>query len=154
MRERQRTYELMFIITPLRNSEEEINATISRVQQSAAALGGEITNVDHGPPWGRRKFAYPIREYAEGEASRRAFTEGYYVLCHLRLPTTQVGELERALRLNESVLRYLMTLVDAKGQPVPAGTAAGGAILEDEEEEDVDEADFEEEGEEDADEAV
>ncbi|KPV48947.1 30S ribosomal protein S6 [Kouleothrix aurantiaca] len=131
MRERRRDYEMLFIISPLRSSEEEITNAINRVRQSITAAGGEVTSVDQTAPWGRRKFAYPIREYAEGEASRRPFNEGFYVLCHFSLPTTQVSALERALKLNDSVLRYLMTLVETKsaGAPavaaVPVGAQAG-----------------------------
>ena len=128
MRERRRDYELLFIVSPLRSSEEEIANTINRVRQSIAGAGGEMTDVDQSPPWGRRKFAYPIREYAEGEASRRPFNEGIYVLCHFNLASTQIPEIERALKLNDSVLRYLLTLVDprtlGKGRPVVAAAGA------------------------------
>lgn len=123
MRERRRDYEMLFIISPLRSSEEEITNAINRVRQSITAAGGEVTSVDQSAPWGRRKFAYPIREYAEGEASRRPFNEGFYVLCHFSLPTTQVVTLERALKLNDSVLRYLMTLVETKSATAPAVAA-------------------------------
>jgi small subunit ribosomal protein S6 len=128
MRERRRDYELLFIISPLRSSEEEIANAVNRVRQSIAGAGGEVTDVDQSPPWGRRKFAYPIREYAEGEASRRPFNEGIYVLCHFNLASTRIPEVERALKLNDSVLRYLLTLVDprtlGKGQPVATAASA------------------------------
>ena len=128
MRERRRDYELLFIVSPLRSGEDEIANTINRVRQSIAGAGGEMTDVDQSPPWGRRKFAYPIREYAEGEASRRPFNEGIYVLCHFNLASTRIPEIERALKLNDSVLRYLLTLVDprtlGKGRPVAAGAGA------------------------------
>jgi small subunit ribosomal protein S6 len=131
MRERRRDYELLFIVSPLRSSEEEIANTINRVRQSIAGAGGEMTDVDQSPPWGRRKFAYPIREYAEGEASRRPFNEGIYVLCHFNLASTHIPEIERALKLNDSVLRYLLTLVDprtiSKSRPVAAGADTSAA---------------------------
>ncbi len=130
MRERRRDYELLFIVSPLRSSEDEIANTINRVRQSIAGAGGEMTDVDQSPPWGRRKFAYPIREYAEGEPSRRPFNEGIYVLCHFNLASTRIPEIERALKLNDSVLRYLLTLVDprtlTKGRPI--ATAAGAEV--------------------------
>src|SRR6476659_885438 len=131
MRERRRDYELLFIVSPLRSSEDEIANTVNRVRQSIAGAGGEMTDVDQSPPWGRRKFAYPIREYAEGEASRRPFNEGIYVLCHFNLASTRIPEIERALKLNDSVLRYLLTLVDprtiGKGRPVAAVADSGAA---------------------------
>jgi small subunit ribosomal protein S6 len=149
MRERRRDYELLFIVSPLRSSEEEIANTVNRVRQSIAGAGGEMTDVDQSPPWGRRKFAYPIREYAEGEASRRPFNEGFYVLCHFNLASTRIPEIERALKLNDSVLRYLLTLVDArtlgKARPiaVSAGAEAGAADSFDDEELGEDDADAE-----------
>jgi small subunit ribosomal protein S6 len=130
MRDRRRDYELMFIVSPLKSSEEEVNTTLTRLTNGIAALGGEVVDFNHAAPWGRRKFAYPIRAYAEGEASRRIFTEGYYILCHFRLPTTQLTEFERTLKLNDAVLRYMLTLVDTRGaqaQAVPASADASDA---------------------------
>jgi small subunit ribosomal protein S6 len=117
----------MFIVSPLRSNEEEIANTVNRVRQAIAGAGGEMTDVDQSPPWGRRKFAYPIREYAEGEASRRPFNEGFYVLCHFSLASTRIPEIERSLKLNDSILRYLLTLVDARAQtkPRPVAVSAG-----------------------------
>jgi small subunit ribosomal protein S6 len=140
MRERRRDYELLFIISPLRTGEEEINSAINRVRQSITAAGGEVTSVDQSAPWGRRKFAYPIREYAEGEASRRPFNEGFYVLCHFNLSTSQIPAIERSLKLNDSVLRYLLTLVDVRGQAAPkASTVAVGADTADTDADDLEE---------------
>jgi small subunit ribosomal protein S6 len=152
MRERRRDYEMLFIISPLRGSEDDIASTINRVRQSIAAAGGEMTDVDQSPPWGRRKFAYPIREYAEGEASRRPFTEGIYVLCHFTMASTRIPEIERALKLNDSVLRYLLTLVDprtvGKSRPVAAGATAESSAAESFDADDLDELDDEAEDEE------
>jgi len=127
MRERRRDYELMFIISPLRSSEEDITTTVNRVQQAITVAGGEVTNTDQSAPWGRRKFAYPIREYAEGEASRRAFNEGYYVLCHFSLSAARIPDVERSLKLNDAILRYLLTLVDTRLQATPPAPVALGA---------------------------
>jgi small subunit ribosomal protein S6 len=150
MRARQRDYELMFIVSPLRASEEDITNTINRVQQVITNAGGQVSGVDQTPPWGRRKFAYPIRKYAEGEASRRAFTEGYYVLLHFSLLTSQIPEIERALKLNDAVLRHLLLLVEHKAAaPVLASVDGAGSFGDDEgdEDEDVDDdVDEEDEG--------
>ena len=120
MRDRKRDYELLFIASPMRSSEEEISATIERVSQQIVAVGGTVNAVSQTSPWGRRKFAYPMREYAEGESSRRVFTEGYYVLINCTLPTLQIRELERTLKLNDSVLRYMLTQVEAPAAPADA----------------------------------
>lgn len=116
MRERRHDYELMFIISPLKSSEEEVTAAISRISTTITTLGGEVLDTNHAAPWGRRKFAYPIRAYSEGEASRRIFTEGYYVLIRFKLPTNQIVEFERPLKLADSILRYMLTLVDMRAE--------------------------------------
>lgn len=120
MRDRKRDYELLFIASPMRSSEEEISAVIERVSQQITAVGGTVNAVAQTAPWGRRKFAYPMREYAEGESSRRVFTEGYYVLVTCTLPTLQIRELERTLKLNDAVLRYMLTQVEVHAAPAEA----------------------------------
>jgi len=125
MRDRKRDYELLFIVSPMRSSEDEIAATIERVSQQIANVGGTVSTVQQSSPWGRRKFAYPLREYAEGEASRRVFTEGYYVLIGCTLPTVQIRELERVFKLNDAILRYMLTQVEAR--PAAAGEVAAEA---------------------------
>jgi small subunit ribosomal protein S6 len=152
MRERRRDYELVFIVSPLRSSEDDINATIGRVHQAITAVGGEVTTTDQSAPWGRRKFAYPIREYAEGEASRRAFNEGFYVLCHFNLAAAHIPDVERSLKLNDAVLRYLLTLVETRGQAASVGSSvasgtASAAALDTDEDEDEDEDEFDDEDE-------
>lgn len=134
MRERRRDYELLFIISPLQSNDEQIQALIQRVQQLIGSIGGEVLSTDTGTPWGRRKFAYPIREYAEGEPSRRNFTEGYYVLITFNAGSTRLGELERSLKLNDSVLRYMLTLVEKQGRSALA-VVADEAVEEDEDDE-------------------
>jgi small subunit ribosomal protein S6 len=111
---------MMFIISPLQSNEEGVAATIERLRQAIANAGGEVTAVDHNAPWGRRKFAYPIYEYAGGEASRRGFTEGFYVLMHFSLASTKVIELERTIKLTDQILRHLITLVEKKAQAAKA----------------------------------
>jgi len=112
MRERLRYYELMFIISPLHSNEDEVSALIQRIQQSIEAAGGEVSSINHSHPWGRRKLAYPIRAYAGGEASRRNFTEGYYVLMHFTLASVNVIEVDRTLKLTDAILRFLITSVE------------------------------------------
>ncbi|WP_322487453.1 30S ribosomal protein S6 [Chloroflexus sp.] len=114
MRDRRREYELVIIISPLFANEEGINANIDRVKQTVEQLGGQVNTVSQSSPWGRRKLAYPIREYVTGEASRRSFTEGYYVFFTLTLSASKVAELDRAIRLNDNILRHLLVLVEDK----------------------------------------
>ncbi|WP_129672494.1 30S ribosomal protein S6 [Candidatus Chloroploca sp. Khr17] len=120
MRERRREYELMIVISPLNANEEGVTATLDRLRDTIQTAGGEITGINQSPPWGRRKLAYTIREYVSGEASRRNFSEGYYVLINLTLSASKVIELERTIKLTDAILRHLMTVIEPKGvQPVP-----------------------------------
>jgi len=89
-----RDYELMFIATPELN-EEQLNATMAKVSQFIATGGGEVVKTD---VWGKRKLAYPIK----------AFREGQYVVVQCKLDPKQADEVERSLRLSEEIIRHLL----------------------------------------------
>ena len=61
--------------------------------------GGSITNVD---VWGKRRMAYEIRKQREGQ----------YILIHTEMQPEAQTELERNLRLHESIMRFLVTRVE------------------------------------------
>jgi small subunit ribosomal protein S6 len=132
----------MLVISTLNAGEAEIQSSVERVQRAITDAGGTLSSVDSGPPWGRRKLAYPIREFVEGEPYRRVFNEGFYVLMHFSLGASHVTDIERSLKLNDSVLRHLLTQVDPRTvSAVPVASASDdGAVDEaDEAEEDGDE---------------
>jgi len=64
-----------------------------------AAQGGKVTKTES---WGLRNLAYKIKKNRKG----------HYVLMNLDAPAAAVHELERNLRLNEDVLRFLTIRVD------------------------------------------
>jgi len=68
---------------------------IERVGKYVTDRGGEVTKMD---TWGRRRLAYPIRKYVEGQ----------YVLSNLRMEPRRAGEVEASLQLSEDVLRHMM----------------------------------------------
>jgi small subunit ribosomal protein S6 len=126
VRERRRDYEMVFIISPLSANEEGIATAMDRVRHSIESNGGEVTSVNQSSPWGRRKLAYPIREYVSGEASRRNFAEGFYILMTFSLSASKVIELERTIKLTDTILRHLITVVEQKAAavvPPPAESA-------------------------------
>ena len=127
MRERRRDYEMMIIISPLAANEEGVAGIVDRLRGTIEAQGGEVTGVNQSAPWGRRKLAYPIREYVSGEASRRAFAEGYYVLFNVSMGASKVAVLERTIKLTDTILRHLITL--AENKPAAAAPAEGGAAV-------------------------
>jgi small subunit ribosomal protein S6 len=128
VRERRRDYELMLIVSPLAANEEGVNAAVDRIKAVVESNGGEVTAVNQGAPWGRRKLAYPIREYVSGEASRRNFTEGYYLLLNLSIGAAKVVEIERTIKLTDTILRHLITLVEQKGAAQAAPAEASEAV--------------------------
>ncbi|HEY49253.1 MAG TPA: 30S ribosomal protein S6 [Dehalococcoidia bacterium] len=93
-----RDYELIMIISP-EIDEEELLATIEKVNGFITSKGGEIIEVDQ---WGKRKLAYPINR----------FREGNYVLDRFKLTQGLTAELEASLQISEKILRHLLVRLD------------------------------------------
>lgn len=91
---------------------KELGAWMQKIVEGA---NGSAVRVDE---WGMRELAHYIRK------QRR----GYYVRLEYDAPGAAVKELERNLRINESVMRFLSTVrkpaeVAPPVQPSPAVTA-------------------------------
>lgn len=95
-------YELTYILRPL--EEADLAAANERIAALVQTHGGEIVARSD---WGRRRLAYPIRKYLEG----------YYTTLYLTLPSQAVRLIERALRLSDDVLRYLVVRVETHTLP-------------------------------------
>ncbi|HEY2954512.1 MAG TPA: 30S ribosomal protein S6 [Candidatus Eisenbacteria bacterium] len=89
-------YETTFILDPGLD-ENQVNEEVKRVSQWIKDLGGEVLDTQR---WGKRRLAYEI--------NRRR--DGVYTLLLYQGPGAVVKELERRLRLSESVLRSLTVL--------------------------------------------
>jgi len=89
-----RNYELMLILDP-EADEERLGSVMDRVRSSIGDHSGEVLSEDH---WGRRKLAYKVG----------TFTEGNYHLAHLQMETEGTSALETNLKLNEDVIRHLL----------------------------------------------
>jgi small subunit ribosomal protein S6 len=90
-----REYEVVFIVHPDLD-ESAFKEIVDRVKGWITESGGEVSNTDI---WGKRKLAYPIRKQNEGQ----------YVLLKTKMPASFCSELERNLKLQEPVMRYLVT---------------------------------------------
>ncbi|MGC8473997.1 MAG: 30S ribosomal protein S6 [Candidatus Dormibacteria bacterium] len=122
-----REYELFYIIRPDLD-DEQVRTTMDEIAEVVAADGGEVAK---SSLWGRRRLAYQIA----------GFTDGYYVLKEITLPGERLRELERQLRLDERVIRSLITLSqvyylpedeDRRGRPrVRSRRAEAGVPAED-----------------------
>jgi small subunit ribosomal protein S6 len=97
-------YELVFIVQP-EMEEEPRNALVNKVTQTISDLEGTVQKVD---PWGKRRLAYPIKKHREG----------FYVLVQMDMPPSAVRALERAIKLMEDIIRYL--IVHRNEAPVAA----------------------------------
>lgn len=86
-------YETTFILEPGLD-ETRVNDEIERASQWIRDLGGEVLDVQR---WGKRRLAYEIGKKRDGI---------YTLIVHQGVGP-QVKELERRLRLNESVMRVL-----------------------------------------------
>ncbi len=93
-----RDYELIFIISP-EVEEEKMGAAIDNVTQFITGKGGTVSEVE---PWGKRKLAYSIKR----------FTEGNYVLARFKMKPELTKELEANLQISEEVLRHLLVKLE------------------------------------------
>lgn len=91
-------YELMVILNP-EVDDRTVQPTLEKFLGVITAGGGKIDNVDI---WGRRRLAYEIQKKSEGV---------YAVVNFTAEPATTV-ELERQLRLSESVMRTKVLRAD------------------------------------------
>lgn len=92
-----RSYELIFIVHP-ELDESALNELIERVKGWINDSGGKVSKADI---WGKRQLAYPIHKQ----------TEGQYVFMETQLSPEFCIELERNLRYQEPILRFLLTTV-------------------------------------------
>jgi len=111
-----RTYEIMFILKP-DLPEEEAGRFVSQMEGVVTATGGTLRKTDR---MGRRRLAYRIQKYHEGE----------YVLLATESEAPTVLEVERRLKVAEPVLKFITVRTDeetkrlAKKQQIRAKRSA------------------------------
>ncbi|MFQ6104672.1 MAG: 30S ribosomal protein S6 [Candidatus Glassbacteria bacterium] len=90
----ERMYEMVLIFdTGL--EDEKVEDRLTKLQTRISEGGGQMEDVTR---WGKRRLAYPIKKKESGN----------YVVFTFRTGTDQLEELERGLKLDEQVLRYLI----------------------------------------------
>lgn len=89
-------YEITFIVRP-DLGDDAIDAMVGTVQNRVTSSGGEILATAPFSP-ARRRMSYPIRD----------FGDGVYITIWFNLDPEAIRPMERALRLNESILRFLV----------------------------------------------
>lgn len=96
-----RGYELMVLINP-EVTDEALTAAIDEVGGYITAPGAEVVYIKRDTPWGRRRLAYPIQR----------FRDATYVLFQFLASPSHLSEIERELKLDERVIRYLLVRQD------------------------------------------
>jgi small subunit ribosomal protein S6 len=94
----KRTYELVFIVDPA-VAEDEVMKLSEGVQKLITGQGGSITKTEM---MGKRQLAYEINHKKDGT----------YVLLEVEGSGAEIAEVERRMRVNDQILRYMTIRVD------------------------------------------
>lgn len=111
---RVRDYELMVVFHP-ELSEEDLASESQKVEAHITSVEGTMRLVNREAPWGRRRLAYPIRH------GSRDVRDGVYVLYYFTSESSKLSDIEREIKLQDRILRYLLTQQSAPVmEPTPA----------------------------------
>lgn len=91
-----RNYEIALVVRP-DIDDEAVAGLLDKLKGWVSGAGGSTGDVER---WGKRRLAYPIRKQQEGQ----------YLFVPATMPPTAAAEVERNLRLNEQLLRYMLTV--------------------------------------------
>lgn len=94
----KRTYEIVFIVNPDADDAEVMRMT-EAVQKILTDQGASVTKTEM---MGRRQLAYEINHKRDG----------VYVLLEVEGSGAEIAELERRMRVNDRILRYMTIRVD------------------------------------------
>ena len=81
-------------------SAQQVDALATHLKTIVETEGGTVEKQEY---WGLRTLAYRIKKNRKG----------HYVLLNLNAPANAIFELERQLKINEDVLRYMSVRVEA-----------------------------------------
>jgi small subunit ribosomal protein S6 len=93
-----KNYETVFILNPVL-SEDQAKDTVDKFVNVLKKTKAEIVNLEN---WGLKKLAYPIQKK----------TTGFYALIEFTAAPEAVATLETEFRRDESVMRFLTTVLD------------------------------------------
>ncbi len=91
-----RDYELMYIVRP-ELEDDAVRVAVKSVRSLIEAQGGEVVKTTL---WGKRRLAYEVKR----------LREGHYVLVVFHLDGSKVTEIERSLRIHDTVFRHLIVV--------------------------------------------
>jgi small subunit ribosomal protein S6 len=98
-----RKYETFFIVDP--DLPDEANAVIDeKIKNVVSSNGGSVLDYN---PWGKKKLAYPVKKR----------NRGHYVLMEYAGGPELVAELERNMRLDERILKFITVKLEDRFDP-------------------------------------
>lgn len=103
-----RNYESVFIVRPSAGAEAELTAIIDKYSGVITTHQGEIAGVDR---WGLQKLAYTINKE----------TQGFYLLLRYTMSPEGIKEMERQLRIDDRILKFLTVKLTADEEPFTPG---------------------------------
>jgi small subunit ribosomal protein S6 len=86
-------YELMVIFSSNLTEDEQKEQSL-QVHELLKREKGELLLTDH---WGKRKLAYPVKKQRQG----------YYDWIYFQMEPGRISEIDRKLKMSESILRFL-----------------------------------------------
>lgn len=93
-------YELLLILKPTL-TEEEVKAKVAFMKEVLEKNGGEVANIVE---MGTRKLAYKVKK----------FERGVYVVFYFTTPPAAIAEIERIIRINEEIIKYMTVKFESK----------------------------------------
>lgn len=106
-----RDYELTLVIDPDLTSENQ-KKLVTKIKKIITDLKGKVATTKE---WGKKELAYPIKKK----------TLGYYFFLETNLPEKAPAEIEKKLKLEEGVMRYLLVKAE-KPSSAKASEGKGG----------------------------
>ncbi|MBD5607744.1 MAG: 30S ribosomal protein S6 [Desulfovibrio sp.] len=97
-----RQFETMLLISPELSADAReglLNSLVGVIERE----GGKVEEVDQ---WGMRDLAYPVRK----------LMRGFYVRLVYAAPSSLVAELERNIRINDGIFKFLTVKLSEKAE--------------------------------------
>lgn len=86
-------YETLFVVKPTL-TEQEIASQVAKIKDILTREGAELIATDD---MGMRRLAYAVEKQ----------TRGYYTVLYYKAEGTKIAEIERNLKINEDIIKFL-----------------------------------------------
>ena len=97
-----KVYEGFFVFAPEATTDARKNQ-IKMIEDLVAKFKGKVVQKVE---WGKRPLGYPVKK----------FREGYIIIVDFQLESVKEPELSRAIRLQEEVLKFMITAKNLKAE--------------------------------------